>query len=207
MSRAPSPHGATPAMRRPCHSAEERPDLERTLCDLRRHDAGSLGSRVGALHGDHREFRARLDRDAVTRRHLAQPLEVLVARAGVDDHAIPVVVHVVDNQVVDHTTVLAQHAGIERLAGLRQLGDVIGEQAAQVVARPVAAQVDHAHVRDVEHAGIAAHGMVLLDLRAVVDGHVPAAEVDGAGPGRDVGIEKRCAQPHDSVYRPGLAIS
>src|SRR3546814_5635830 len=34
------------------------------------------------------------------------------------------------------------------------------------------------YVRDVEHAGIAAHLVVLLDLRTVVERHVPAAEVD-----------------------------
>ncbi len=86
------------------------------------------------------------------------------------------------------------------MPGSVSLRDVVGQQAAQVVAHAIAAQVDHAHVRDVEHAGVAAHGVVLLDLRAVVDGHVPAAEVDGAGPGRDVGIEKRCAQSHDSSF-------
>jgi hypothetical protein len=102
---------------------------------------------------------------------------------------------------------VAQHAGIQRLAGLRQFRHVVREQAAQVVTHAVAAQVDHAHVRDVEHAGIAAHGMVLLDLRAVVDGHVPATKVDGAGPGRDVGLEKRCAQCHVLLPRPGFAVS
>ena len=35
-----------------------------------------------------------------------------------------------------------------------------------------------------EEARLAAHRVVLLDLGAVVDGHVPAAEVDHAGAGR-----------------------
>ena len=129
-------------------------------------------------------------------RLLAQPREVLVARAGVDDHAIPLVVDVIDDQVVDHPAVVAQHARVQRLAGLRELGDVVGEQAAQVVAHPRAPQVDDAHVRDVEHAGIAAHGVVLLDLRTVVDGHVPAAEVDGAGARGHVRVKERSAQSH-----------
>ena len=82
------------------------------------------------------------------------------------------------------------------MPGSRELRDVVGEQAAQVVAHAVAAQVDDAHVRDVEHAGVATHGVVLLDLRAVVDRHVPAAEVDGAGPGRHVQCRREeCANP------------
>jgi hypothetical protein len=43
--------------------------------------------------------------------------------------------------------------------------------------------VDHAHVRDVEHARVATHGVVLVDLRAVVQRHVPAAEIDHARTG------------------------
>ena len=51
-----------------------------------------------------------------------------------------------------------------------------------------AADIDHAHVRHIEDAGVAPHRMVLLDLRAVVDGHVPAAEVDHAGALLDVQV-------------------
>ena len=67
------------------------------------------------------------------------------------------------------------------LPGTVQLVDVVGEREAQEVARAGAFEVDDAHVRHVEHAGVAAHRVVLLDLRAVVDRHVPAAEVDHAG--------------------------
>jgi len=148
------------------------------------------------LHRDHREIEARLDGYAVATRVGAQPLEVLVARAGVDDHPVPLVVHVVDDQVVDHAAVLAQHARVERLPALRELRHVVREQPAQVVAYARAAKVHHAHVRDVEHAGVAAHRMVLLDLRAVIDRHVPAAEVDHAGAGGDVDVIERCTQSH-----------
>jgi hypothetical protein len=46
---------------------------------------------------------------------------------------------------------------------------------------PNALQIDHAHMRNVENAGRAAHRVVLADLRAVLHGHVPAAEIDNAG--------------------------
>ena len=71
-----------------------------------------------------------------------------------------------------------------------QLVDVVGERVAQKIARsPIRVlicvlicvpwlEIDREHVRDVEHARVAAHRVVLLDLRAVADRHVPAAEID-----------------------------
>ena len=56
--------------------------------------------------------------------------------------------------------------------------DVVRQQPAQIIAHPLAFQVDDRHVRDVEHARGLAHGVMLVDLRTVVDGHVPAREVD-----------------------------
>ncbi len=57
-------------------------------------------------------------------------------------------------------------------------------------------EIDDAHVRDVEDAGGAAHGVVLADLRAVLDGHVPAAEIDEAGAQLVVKVVKRSASSH-----------
>src|SRR5690606_8660408 len=82
-----------------------------------------------------------------------------------------------DDQVVDHPALLVEHAGVERLALDLELVDRVGDQLAQEVAHAAGVQVDHGHVRDIEHAGTAAHRMVLLDLRTIVERHVPAAEV------------------------------
>ncbi|MNL90118.1 hypothetical protein D3C87_2209180 [compost metagenome] len=41
-----------------------------------------------------------------------------------------------------------------------------------------AGNVDDRHVRDIEDPAVAAHLMVLLDLRAVMQWHVPTAKVD-----------------------------
>ena len=79
-----------------------------------------------------------------------------------------------------HAALLVEHAAVERLAGLLELGDVVREQLPQERAHARAAQVDDAHVRDVEHAGVAPHRVVLFDLRAVVERHVPAGEIDHA---------------------------
>ncbi|MNS84190.1 hypothetical protein D3C72_1180040 [compost metagenome] len=52
-------------------------------------------------------------------------------------------------------------------------------------------------MRYVEHAGVGAHGVVLFDLGAVVDRHVPAAEVDHAGAeGAVDGVEGRGLERH-----------
>ena len=78
------------------------------------------------------------------------------------------------------------------MPGVLQLVDVVRERVAQEIARAGAFEVDDAHVRDVEHAGVAAHRVMLVDLRAVVDRHVPAAEIDHArARGAVNGVERR----------------
>jgi hypothetical protein len=62
----------------------------------------------------------------------------------------------------------------------------------------LAFEVHDAHVRDVEHTGVAPHRVVLLDLRAVVDRHVPAAEIHHARAGRDMQVIERCPSSHRS---------
>ena len=57
--------------------------------------------------------------------------------------------------------------------------------------RPV--DVDLAHVRDVEGAGVAANGLVLLDDALVLDGHLVAGEGHDPRAERDVAIEERRA--------------
>ena len=124
----------------------------------------------------------------------AEPRDVLVGRRGVDDEAEEILAQEIDDQVVEHAAVGAQQARIERLAGDLQLVDVVRERVAQECARGiriVAVDVDDAHVRDVEHAGIVAYRVVLVDLRAVVDRHVPPAEIDHPRAGRAVGGVER----------------
>ena len=82
------------------------------------------------------------------------------------------------------------------LPGVLQLVDVVGERVAQEVARAGALEVDDAHVRDVEHPGVAAHRAVLVDLGAVVDRHVPAAEIDHARAGGAVDGVRGCLFQH-----------
>ena len=63
----------------------------------------------------------------------------------------------------------------------------------------VALQVHHTHVRHVEHARIAAHRMVLFDLRSIVQRHFPAAEIDDFRTLQDVGVIERGLQAHRNL--------
>ena len=53
--------------------------------------------------------------------------------------------------------------------------------------------LDLAHVRDVEDAGVGANGAVLLDDALVLDGHLPAGERNHPCPERDVPVVQRRA--------------
>ena len=66
--------------------------------------------------------------------------------------------------------------------------------------RPRPLDLELAHVRDVEDAGVAAHGAVLGDHALVLHGHLPAGERDQPRAERDVPlVERRSAQRlHDA---------
>ena len=61
---------------------------------------------------------------------------------------------------------------------IRELADVVGRQPLEHAERVPARDVELAHVRDVEEPDALAHGAVLLEDAGVLDGHLPAAEVD-----------------------------
>ena len=85
------------------------------------------------------------------------------------------------------------------LPGALSLSTELATQLAQELAHARAAQVDHRHVRDVEHAGVVADQVVFVDLRAVVDRHVPAAEVDHLGAERAMGVVEDGLLRHGGV--------
>ncbi len=109
------------------------------------------------------------------------PRHVLVARGGVHYHAEPQVIHVIDDEIVDHATLGGEHAAVQSLAFGLELVDVVGQQQAEEIADLGALHVHHVHVRDIEHPAVIPHLVVFLDLGAVVQRHVPAAEVHDLG--------------------------
>ena len=70
--------------------------------------------------------------------------------------------------------------------------DVVRQQAIQPRLCARASREKLAHVRDIEDTQAGAHRVVFVDLRTVIDGHVPAAEIDHACVERKVsGVQGR----------------
>ena len=84
---------------------------------------------------------------------LLQPAKVGLAIRGVDDQQVAVPVEPVDDQVVDDPAVLGRQQRVLRLAD-RDPVDVVRQRRLQQIARGRALDLDLAHVRDVEDAGV-----------------------------------------------------
>ena len=159
----------------------------------------SLLTGIRALNGDHGQILVQSDGYGEICRMPANPRQILVARAGVHDHSKPGVRDEIDDQIVDHAAAGQQHAGIQSLARDRQPADIVGEHAPQKIAHPVSREVDDAHMRYVEHARIAAHGVMFFDLRTIVQRHFPAAEIDDFCTLKNMGVMERSFKAHRNL--------
>ena len=155
-----------------------------------------------ALDRDQSKFRARLQRavEAAQRQDLPDPRQVLGGCGGVDDQPERPWTGRVGDQVVEDSAIVSQHAAVQCTA-LDQAADVIGEQQAQEIERRRPCEIDDPHVRDVEHSGVAPHRVMFIDLGAVVQRHVPSAEVDHPRARGAVNLVKRRALEH---FDPGI---
>ena len=121
---------------------------------------------------------------------LANPLEVFVFGAGVDDEEVVVVAEAMDEDVVDECALRREQRGVVRLAVFEARGVVHGD-VLNGGERAGSAELNFAHVADVEEANGGADGNVFGDEAAagtgIFDGHVPAAEVDHFGFERAMG--------------------
>ncbi len=110
--------------------------------------------------------------------------------AGVGDDQEAVLAEAVDDQVVDDPAVgRADHRVVGATDGqARRVGD---ERRRECRAGLGALDVELAHVRQVEQPDPLADGPVLLDDRAVLDRHQPAAEFDQPRAERAVGVGQR----------------
>ncbi|MCY1419758.1 hypothetical protein D9M71_353540 [compost metagenome] len=167
------------------------------------HQLGHLGAGAGTLDGEHGQFGtfAQLQVEALAAR--LQPGHVLIAGGGIDHQAIAEVGEV-DDEIVDDAALLVEHGAVERLAGRLQAVDIVRQQDLQPVPGLRPADIDYGHVGDVEDTTIAAHLVVLLDLGAVVQRHVPAAEIDHLGSQCQVLVMQWSALSHGFLL-PGLA--
>ncbi|MNE38014.1 hypothetical protein D3C80_1318930 [compost metagenome] len=111
---------------------------------------------------------------------VVQPLQVLVTGRSVNHQTITLIA-AVDDHVVNDPALLVQHGAVQGFARLSQTIDVIGQQTLQPDTGLVAMNIDNGHVGNIEHPAVTAHLMVLLDLGAVMQGHVPTAKIDHLG--------------------------
>src|SRR6185437_9736315 len=126
----------------------------------------------------------------------------------------------VDREVIQRTALLIANLGVKRLP-VRQPGDIVGDEALQEIERPRTLNAKLAHMRDIEHARALADGAVFFKDAAILNGHLPAAELDetraqramlvierGTFEPRRRGIGRRCICAHGarlpSGQRPGF---
>jgi hypothetical protein len=122
------------------------------------------------------------------------PGVVHIDARAVDHEHVLVVGHAVDDAVVDDAAVFVEQEAVAAAPGA-QGGQVVGHDAREGVAGLGAAQLELAHVADVEDRGLGAGMLVFFKNAAgVLDGHVPSGKGDHPGavahvPGMQGGLE------------------
>ena len=135
------------------------------------------------MHGEHGQIVAWGELDAEFGADFLELGGVFFAGGAVGYDAVAgfVFAHAVHDKVVNHAAFVVEHGGIEGFAHEAELGHVVGQKFAEEGFGFFAGHVGNQHVRHVEHAGVGAHGFVFGNLRAVVDGQLPAGEINQLG--------------------------
>ncbi|MNM64643.1 hypothetical protein D3C81_760500 [compost metagenome] len=167
------------------------------------HQFSDLFPCVRALDGQDGQFRAFAEFDFETDLAGLQPGHVLVAGRSVDHQAVTVFT-TVDDHIVDDSALLVEHGAVQGLAGSAKAVDIVGQHMLQPRAGLDATDIDHGHVGYIEYAAGLAHLMVLLDLRSVMQRHIPTAKIDHLGAKCQVQVIKRRTLSHGFLL-PGVA--
>src|SRR5205085_4447772 len=112
---------------------------------------------------------------AIVAQMLPQPGEVFIDARRIHDQQKFVRRRPVNNQVVDNSAAVVQEKRVLPRADF-ELVDVVGEHLVQPRAHARTSRHQLAHVRNVEHADVLPHRLVLVDDPAVLHGHDPIAE-------------------------------
>ena len=131
--------------------------------------------RAGALNRDEAVLVGGVAHLAAARLTLLQPGVDRGAIRGVDDEVELAVPEPVGDEVVDDSARLVREQRVLRVA-VRELVDVVREHRLEEGLRRGPVDVDLAHVRDVEGAGVRPNGLVLGDDTLVLDRHLVAGE-------------------------------
>ena len=168
---------------KPRHRMErlERLQCERCFAQVFGEERLDPFANLRTLHRQDAELAAMVHFHAERRRLFPNPGEILLRGSGIDDQPKPILALKINNEVVNHAALLVEHAGVQRFAWHLEFGDIVGDQMPQKFARACAVQIHRRHVRHVEHAAARAHRVMLLELRAVMNRHVPAGEIHQLG--------------------------
>ncbi len=145
----------------------------------------SQRARLRSLHRQHGQVVAWTENHVEAGLLCAQPGQIGFPAGGIEHQPKPIGAEAVDQQVIDDAGLFVQQAGVQRLAA-GDARDIAAQHPAQVVVGLRATQVRLRHVRHVEHAGAGAHRVVFIQLRAVMQRHVPAGKRRHAGTGGQV---------------------
>ncbi len=145
-------------------------------------------ARTGPLDGGHGDVAGAIvqgeAREPGREAEEVRPVRLAVRR--IHDEEVVITSQAVEVGVVDGPTVCVRDQRVLRAAGGKGRG-VAGQDVLQEGQGPRPAHGEAAHVRDVEETGVPARLQVLPDdARGVLDGHLPAAEVDHVGARLDV---------------------
>ncbi len=159
--------------------------------------------RGGALQREHRDPLGQIVELDAVRQVADEPLAVGVDARGVDDQQHVVVGEPVGDQVVDRAAALVQEQRVLGMAGADAV-EVVREHPLDERDRPGAADLELAHVRDVEDPGVPAHRAVLRDDPLVLHRHLPAGKGDHpCSRGHVAVVERRAAKGLGRVHPDG----
>ena len=123
---------------------------------------------------------------------LPHPLHILLACACVDDDQPVILAQLVQHHIIDERPVRIQHRRVMCLPDL-ELAGIVHQQLLHRGQRVRPAQLNIAHVANVEDAHARSYGHVLGDEPLVLHRHIPSAEVHHLGLVRVVGGMQRGA--------------
>src|SRR5260370_15509335 len=119
-----------------------------------------------------------------------EPFAIHVDIRGVDAQHVPLGSEAVDNEVIDRAAVGRAHPRVLGLAVGETRGRIC-ERMLEQRERPRPAQVELAHVAQIENAGGGADRQVLFDYAAIVERHIEAAKLRHSRAELAIQTEKR----------------
>ena len=102
----------------------------------------------------------------------------------------------IDRQIINDPACCIEECAVERLTGLNETADIVGDQPLQE--RPAAGtfNIDDRHVGNIEHPDISTYRLMFDNLGAVMEWHVPATKRHHTCSRGNMGVIKRGASGH-----------